>query len=320
MIKQNGMVVAHEERQDVALLKREVIRCDNGVGSESEEEEQENPMRTLTNGNCNEEDSQRRGPDYTSLSSPSLTLGHQIISATMSNGTVDAHRVLPLLNAMPTGVLEVTKQNGIEGADSVDGSPSPPPVTPASHLADVMLESVDLRSSVMMTESHNFAGLSPEKVAGGGGLWHGNVETSTDTLVPMNALTEEENKHFPGIENGDLANFLTKHEEMHVQGRNGMEASSPQLRNGIDCSVYGENSFNMALLNNQSLYDSTTAAKNENNLNIMDMSLMESVIQSQPLPSSSTTKRSRMMDTHCHRRTPSHSKSEPSPHKFQNGK
>lgn len=313
------MVVGHEERQDVALVKREVIRCDMGIGSESEEE-QERPMLTLTNGNCNEEDGQRRVPDYTSLS-PSLTLSNQTIGATMSNGSVDAQRVLPLLNAMPTGVLEVgvplePERNGIEGADSVDGSPSPPPVTHgSSHLADVMLESVDLRSSVLMSESLNFAGLSPEKVAGGGGLWHGNVETSTDTLVPTNALTEEENKHFPGIENGDLANFLTKHEVVHVQGSS-MEG---KMRNGIDCSVYGENSFNMALLNNQSLYDPSTAAKNENNLNIMDMSLMESVIQSQPLPSTSA-KRSRVMDTHCHRRTPSNSKSEPSPHKFQNGK
>lgn len=146
--------------------------------------------------------------------------------------------------------------------------------------------------------------------------------------MPTSALTEEESLHFPGSCNGDLSNFLTKREENEEMRRQRIDN---RIQNGIDCSVYGENTFNMALLNDQSLYDSTMAATtratemptqpngdlNGLNINIMDMSLIENVIQSQPI----SAKR-RQMETHHqrHRRTPSNSKSEPSPHKFQNGK
>lgn len=160
-------------------------------------------------------------------------------------------------------------------------------------------------------------------------MWHGNVETSTDTLVPTSALTEEESLHFPGSCNGDLSNFLTKCEENEEMRRHRIEEGENRIQNGIDCSVYGENTFNMALLNDESLYDSTMASTTTdaaistqtkgdlslNGLNIMDMSLIENVIQSQPI----SAKR-RQMEHHRHRRTPSNSKSEPSPHKFQNGK
>lgn len=287
----------------------EITRCDNGtIMNEGR------MLPNIPNGNTNsfaaidpnpeQQQEMQAGGEYSSLLPP-----------LSSNQTADLSNGLEKESGTE---LEAVMRGG---EDSVDGSPSPT-ARSAANLSDVMLESVDLRS-VSLTESHNFSGLSHDdmnKPDNGGGLWHGSVETSTDTLVPMNALTEEEKKHFPGIENGDLANFLTKRQEN--DDRLLMEGSSSNgIQNGIDCSVYGERSFNMALLNNQSIYNPTTttapAAKMEHNLNIMDMSLMDSVIQSQPL---STSAKRRQMDTHRHRRTPSNSKSEPSPHKFQNGK
>lgn len=237
----------------------------------------------------------------------------------------------PLLNVIPEGVLEVqpiVTQNSQNERDSVDGL-----LPLQANMTDVMLESVDLRySGNILTESQHFTGLLPEMVVtngtSNGGMWHGNVETSTDTLVPTNALTEEESRHFPGSANGNLVDFLTKRDENEKMRVHGIDDT---VQSGIDCSVYGESSFNMDLLNNDSLYDITTGpnqaaaievdghkglTKKDTNLNILDLSLMDSVIQSQPM---SAVKR-RQTDTSRHRRTPSNSKSEPSPHKFQNGK
>lgn len=225
--------------------------------------------------------------------------------------------------------------------DSVDGSPLPPASLHSSITTtgnnvnavnyDVMLESVDLRArSDDDSMDNNYADLVAieHKMSNGGGssLWHGNVETSTDTLVPTNALTEEESKHFPGSSSScseGLSNFLTKREENEEMRLQRSAESGESVPNGIDCSVYGErSSFNLGLLNNQSLYMDLTptqrtpvavaqaALAEDNKINMMDISLIETcVIQSQPQLSSKR-----------HRRTPSNSKSEPSPHKFQNGK
>lgn len=253
-----------------------------------------------------------------------------LMSTSFTNGLVNGGggavdlTLPPVLNVIPAGVEEVIS------CDSVDGSPSPPlvrTITRPQALTDVMLESVDLRcaSSASSSDSHNFAGLSPELGQGKSSLWYGNVETSTDTLVPTNAvLTEEESKHFPGSNSVDLSNFLTKREENEeMRPQRIVESEGVQIPNGIDCSVFGENSFNnMDLLTNQSVYEpstTSTAVSNhvlmdgvpKSDLHLMDLSLMESaVIQSQP--------KSRRLQRH--RRTPSNSKSEPSPHKFQNGK
>lgn len=301
LIKQNGLHYQgadHEETPSTTLVKLDTFHCD--IGNEGNVE----VVPAIRNGS---------GPGEVGE-----VVNHQVsegnTASEMSLNVVE-DEVLPILSVIPAGVL-------FDG-DSVDGSPSPPLKSQASNLVDVMLESVDLRSA-SLSDSHSYAGLSPESGINKSAcsLWHGNVETSTDTLVPTNALSEEENKHFPGIENGDLANFLSKREENEEVRVQRIEESGVPVQNGIDCSVYGENSFNMALLNNQSLYEPSTVAvtgavKFENKLNVMDMSMLESVIQSQP--SSSAAKR-RQMDTHRHRRTPSNSKSEPSPHKFHNGK
>lgn len=280
----------------------------------------------------------------------------QTVNQIMSNGSDDSGRrrvemtTTTTMNGLtvsqivsPPALLDIiaggsSSRDDDEDVDSIDGSPPPPlpPTTLNNVNYDVMLESVDLRarsSDDDESSDNNYGDLVIAEVAKaqGNNLWHGNVETSTDTLVPTNlGLTEEESQHFPGSSsnnggtsacNGDLSNFLTKREENEeMRFQRIAESTDREIANGIDCSVYGErNAFNMGLLNNQSLYmdlpsaatRTTTVAAvdlvDDNKINMMDMSLIESVIQTQP-----QLKR--------HRRTPSNSKSEPSPHKFQNGK
>lgn len=155
-------------------------------------------------------------------------------------------------------------------------------------------------------------------------LWHGSVDTSTDTLVPTNGLTEESpERYFEGSYiNGNVPSFLNKRDAESFREEI-LEPDSVHENGGaIDCSVYAENSLDLSLLNNQSLYESTQApVRNEHHNQHnpltdegMDISLMESVIQSQPLSA-----KQRNIDLQRHRRTLSNSKSEPSPHKFDIG-
>lgn len=270
LMKQNGL---HEE----------ALRCDK-VNDGDKNETRENGVRELV---ANDADQQML-----------VSNGGGMYPPPTLNGEADD--VLP--SQVPENIGHLV---GGEGEiDSLDGSPSPTVFNnPAAQMSDVMLESVDLRSSSsMLAESHNFTRLLPETANGSCSMWHGNVETSTDTLVPTNALTDDVQ-----LSSSVSADFLTKrqeNEEMRVQRALG----------DID---YSENSLNLQLLTNQSLYDLTTgevAQREANNLNLMDMSLMDSVIQSQPLPAN----KRRHMNANRHRRTPSNSKSDPSPHNMQN--
>ncbi|XP_062554946.1 myotubularin-related protein 3 isoform X3 [Armigeres subalbatus] len=154
----------------------------------------------------------KRGPTPMATATDSSTT----VSSLFINGNSDSYNFKPIVPEQPTVAIApqsstpppqhrhlmndidentsriVKIESYLEATDVVDGQrvglriAKPIPATDVNGLGSAdMMESVDLSGKSPSPPPPTVVPISPQHATAGGNLWHGSVETSTDTLVPL---------------------------------------------------------------------------------------------------------------------------------------